>query len=565
MGRCELPGVLPTSVAVAPNGTCALIACADGAVWLLSLEGAGQASMVGQLVARGLNNTLVVNVAIADDCRLGFASACKGATEMLAFDLSRGPANVRSFSHVDAKLRGLLACVPDKGSSYVLACGRGIATCHVWRLTVEPVTSWEILYDFSTGVAIVHGGFVGSRQVYTKGDGQLLKLWSLQDGARTDVPHSRDAVALVAGLVVGGQYALRVSRAGTILEELQLPLRTTRRRAAPNTVASVAFASGCDDCVVLCSDGAVASYDCARHELVEIDGIDGCVAAAVVPVRAGGALAVLVVWDANSKRAHCVNRVLKSGTDQAFPIYDADVSPLDVSHKLAVSQKRRASTPSHRRPLVDRINGQKASSAQPTAKKRVRFDTTALRGSAKSSKSGRAAPPLPALQDSSMSEAAPGVQQVTVAHVPSPVPLHKSQPQTHARHASPAPLHKPQPQTHARHASPAPLPKPQPQTHARHASPAPLHKSQPHAPMQSIVDTPAPVARRPQLAVHSMLPYLYLLRPTTTPSKQAPCDPAASQLTRAQATNNSEIIDLTRTRLALEADVRRSLMPFGLN
>ena len=66
----------PTSVAVAANGSFALVGCTDGSVRLASLlhREPGALVVLGQLVSRGLNNSLLVTISIADDCGAAFGT-----------------------------------------------------------------------------------------------------------------------------------------------------------------------------------------------------------------------------------------------------------------------------------------------------------------------------------------------------------------------------------------------------------------------------------------------------------------------------------------------------------
>ena len=120
--RIDTEQLQPTCVAVASNGAFALVGCTDGSVRLAALGSARAAhklSFLGQLVSRGLNNSLLVTISIADDCRHAFAGAQKGATEALAWDFSAAPVAggaheivdaTRQESRSDSKLRGFVAC-----------------------------------------------------------------------------------------------------------------------------------------------------------------------------------------------------------------------------------------------------------------------------------------------------------------------------------------------------------------------------------------------------------------------------------------------------------------------
>ena len=75
----------PTSVAIARTGAFALIGCTDGSIRLCGVGSKLPPANLGQLVSRGMNNTLLVTVAITEDCRTAFAGAQKGATRVLAW------------------------------------------------------------------------------------------------------------------------------------------------------------------------------------------------------------------------------------------------------------------------------------------------------------------------------------------------------------------------------------------------------------------------------------------------------------------------------------------------
>ena len=112
--------IQPTSVAIAANGAFVLVGCTDGSVRLAAVGGkrSCETRVLGQLVSRGLNNSLLVTISIADDCRTAFAGAQKGATEVLAWDFS-GSCGLstadeivdatRQESSSDSKLRGFVA------------------------------------------------------------------------------------------------------------------------------------------------------------------------------------------------------------------------------------------------------------------------------------------------------------------------------------------------------------------------------------------------------------------------------------------------------------------------
>ena len=124
-----------------------------------------------------MHTNLILTVKVTEDCRFAFAGCLKGSMEMLAVDMgqipmwrqsslssddssvgrrttrdndaglrsaSHAPARVRTFNHLDPKLRGFgavsrLRPLRDKSSAgdekYVLICGKGIKSVHVWLFT----------------------------------------------------------------------------------------------------------------------------------------------------------------------------------------------------------------------------------------------------------------------------------------------------------------------------------------------------------------------------------------------------------------------------------------------
>jgi hypothetical protein len=114
-----------------------------------------------------MHTNLILTVKITEDCRFAFAGCLKGSMEMLAVDMgqipmwrqhpsssreqgrgprmrvtSQAPARVRTFNHLDPKLRGFGAVSRLKplregvaDEKYVLICGKGIKSVHVWLFT----------------------------------------------------------------------------------------------------------------------------------------------------------------------------------------------------------------------------------------------------------------------------------------------------------------------------------------------------------------------------------------------------------------------------------------------
>ncbi len=88
----------PTSVAIARTGAFALIGCTDGSIRLCGVGSKLPPANLGQLVSRGMNNTLLVTVAITEYCRTAFAGAQKGATEVLAWTVGAFPTTAHEAS-----------------------------------------------------------------------------------------------------------------------------------------------------------------------------------------------------------------------------------------------------------------------------------------------------------------------------------------------------------------------------------------------------------------------------------------------------------------------------------
>ena len=70
-----------------------MIGTTDGSVRLCALgaKSPKTCALLGQLVSRGLNTSLLVTISVADDCRTVFAGAQKGATEVLAWTFGSVP------------------------------------------------------------------------------------------------------------------------------------------------------------------------------------------------------------------------------------------------------------------------------------------------------------------------------------------------------------------------------------------------------------------------------------------------------------------------------------------
>lgn len=135
-------------------------------------------TLVGHIRAKGMHTNLILTVKVTEDCRYAFAGCLKGSMEMLAVDMgqiplwrqdssssqhphtsgnmkkrdntkglrpsSHAPSRVRTFNHLDPKLRGFGAVsrlrplrdgVSDEKEKYVLICGKGIKSVHVWLFT----------------------------------------------------------------------------------------------------------------------------------------------------------------------------------------------------------------------------------------------------------------------------------------------------------------------------------------------------------------------------------------------------------------------------------------------
>ena len=160
--RIDTEQLQPTCVAVASNGAFALVGCTDGSVRLAALgsaRAAHQLAFLGQLVSRGLNNSLLVTISIADDCRHAFAGAQKGATEALAWDFSAAPVAggaheivdaTRQESRSDSKLRGFVACARAAPCDYrLLWCVPGGVQTGSTRLQDQVCLMWSSRFEDS--------------------------------------------------------------------------------------------------------------------------------------------------------------------------------------------------------------------------------------------------------------------------------------------------------------------------------------------------------------------------------------------------------------------------------
>ncbi|CAH0364042.1 unnamed protein product [Pelagomonas calceolata] len=327
----------PTSVAIARTGAFALIGCTDGSIRLCAMGSKLPPANLGQLVSRGMNNTLLVTVAITEDCRTAFAGAQKGATEVLAWTFGAFPANASPLqivsttiqeSQSEAKLRGFVSCSRKGADDYRLLCGRGIKSAHVWkvcRATPGAALDWSLLYELPTQScgSLVTGGFLDAAcAVWAKAEQGTIRLWRIDgdDKPHEDLRHARTALGVVAvasteGGVCGAPSVCSrniVTVGGATLIEVAAPDGSMRaplapppkpgagRRCAPRTVASVGCGVG--SAAVAFADGAVAWYDGDSHRLLEVDATSGAPAhVACVAVPLGGALVGACHWDVKNR------------------------------------------------------------------------------------------------------------------------------------------------------------------------------------------------------------------------------------------------------------------------
>ena len=409
--RIDTEQLQPTCVAVASNGAFALVGCTDGSVRLAALGSARQAhklSFLGQLVSRGLNNSLLVTISIADDCRHAFAGAQKGATEALAWDFSAAPVAggaqeivdaTRQESRSDSKLRGFVACARAAPCDYRLLCGRGIKNAHVWRvhrpgLDAREPLEWALLYDLPTNAAgsLNFGGFLdGGRSVWAKSEGGVVRLWRA-DGTpdppacsapSEDLKQSKEAFAVVPAddgsasdatatpgtyVVVGGAYSLKVrDLAGVPRPELSLPPRPSAafsRRSAPRTITSMAPATS--GCAVAFADGAVAWYDAAAGTLLELDaalGAPPAVSCCALPL--GGALVAVARWNVKEREGGVLLRVAPGGGAARAPTAADDAAAALWPRAALVAPEPRAKSPRGARPAPAPAKKPPVSSKKP--------------------------------------------------------------------------------------------------------------------------------------------------------------------------------------------------------
>jgi len=172
-----------------------------------------------QIHARGVNTSLLMDVACSEDGLFSFGGVLRGSTELVAVDMSnielyhdrfndnlsdkKTPKNknekkkdildlIKVYSFSDAKLKGFGACTRLKNGhhslEYRLFTGKGIKNMHIWSFIPpqgnikEPI--WQCLYDTPTnGNTITQLHFRhdsnGLLQGITKSDDQKLRVWDL--------------------------------------------------------------------------------------------------------------------------------------------------------------------------------------------------------------------------------------------------------------------------------------------------------------------------------------------------------------------------------------------------
>ena len=367
----------PTSVAIARTGAFALIGCTDGSIRLCAMGSKLPPANLGQLVSRGMNNTLLVTVAITEDCRTAFAGAQKGATEVLAWTFGAFPATASPLqivgttiqeSQSEAKLRGFVSCGRKGEDDYRLLCGRGIKSAHVWRVcraSPGAALDWSLLYELPTQScgSLVTGGFLDtSRAVWAKAEQGTIRMWRIDgdDKPHEDLRHARTALGVVAvnsseGGACGAPSVCSrhiVTVGGATLIEVAAPSGETRaplapppkpgagRRCAPRTVASVACGVG--SAAVAFADGAVAWYDGDTHRLLEVDNTSGAPAhVACVAIPMGGALVGACHWDVKNREGW-VSFFVPESCERAATAEEVSASALWPA--FAEPPKRKAST-----------------------------------------------------------------------------------------------------------------------------------------------------------------------------------------------------------------------------
>jgi hypothetical protein len=167
--RFPLEGTV-TSLAIAPDGLHVVVGFSDGTIFLYELTSIASncGILLGQIVAKGLHNSLLLHVAVPSDGAFAFCGVYRGSTEMIAWELpSRdhdgswlGNAHTYPrFAHSHSKLKGFGACAVVRAATdsakakYHLCCGRGIKNLHVWSFvpgSTREVAEWQCLYDEKT-------------------------------------------------------------------------------------------------------------------------------------------------------------------------------------------------------------------------------------------------------------------------------------------------------------------------------------------------------------------------------------------------------------------------------
>ena len=181
-----------------------IAAFTDGSIRLFHAKNDKSSVLLGQIHGKGVHRALRMDLAVSEDGRWCFASALRGSMELIAIRMADRMENdddtgeqrhFQTFSHVDAKLRGLGACTKINDQKYLLLTGKSIKNIHIWSF-VPPSSAqnneapplWQCLYDCPTNgntIQWLHfrrDSLQNSNhhlQAISKSQGQKLRIWDL--------------------------------------------------------------------------------------------------------------------------------------------------------------------------------------------------------------------------------------------------------------------------------------------------------------------------------------------------------------------------------------------------
>jgi hypothetical protein len=296
----------------------------DGSIRLLDPRHEQKPLTLGHIHGKGVHRALRMDLAVSEDGRWCFASALRGSMELMAIRLAKEDTTegkeeeekeeeaYRTYSHCDAKLRGLGACTKVTEEKYLLLTGKSIKNIHIWSFAPPPTLDddpiWQCLYDCPTNgntIQWLHfrrdplSPHCQLLQAISKSQGQKLRVWDISDECAVplvnqrpsrppfvDVAHTECALGIAGDWAVCGGETFHnqisiVALDSQLLEdqnhtELALPhshtqhgsashsrtpLASVPRRAQRGDLKSVVAVTGLPHLLVLeLSDGTVAEY-----------------------------------------------------------------------------------------------------------------------------------------------------------------------------------------------------------------------------------------------------------------------------------------------------------------